>query len=90
MGEMRMKIRSWTGAEWDAIVLGLGGLSLRVAISGWDDAAELWCFDGHWFDGNGDPVEIECAGFPPADDSPLSRALTASAFPTVSDSRWAN
>jgi len=57
-----MNIRSWTGAEWEGVLLSLRGLEMRVAVSGHEDAAELRCHNGQWFAENGDPVQIDIHG----------------------------
>ena len=57
---MRLRIRSWSGAEWDGILLRARGVTLRVAVPGEEDVAELWCYGGQWFAENGEPVQIHC------------------------------
>jgi len=55
---VRMRIRSWSGAEWDGVLLRLRGLEMRVAVSGYGDAAEFQCRSGQWVAENGDPVQM--------------------------------
>ncbi len=64
MAMIRMTIRSWTGAEWEGILLGLSGETMRVAVPGHEDAAELHCQGGQWFAENGDPVQIDLHAIP--------------------------
>ncbi|MGO9256146.1 MAG: hypothetical protein ACLQU1_07585 [Bryobacteraceae bacterium] len=54
-----MRIRSWTGAEWDGVLLWSRGLKMRIAVSGYEDAAEFRCRGGQWFAENGDAVQID-------------------------------
>jgi hypothetical protein len=56
---IRMRITSWTGAEWDGVLLWSRGLKMRIAVSGNEDAAEFRCRGGQWFAENGDPVQID-------------------------------
>jgi hypothetical protein len=56
---MRLKITSWTGAEWTGIQLSAVGSSMRVAVPGCDDATEFHFRGGQWFAENGDPAQIE-------------------------------
>jgi hypothetical protein len=58
---IQMRIKSWMGEEWDAILLSLRGLQMRVAVPGNDDAVELIFRGGQWFAENGEPVEITYA-----------------------------
>ena len=54
-----MRIRFWTGAEWDGVLLGSKGRKMRIAVPGCDDAVELRSRGGQWFAENGDPVQID-------------------------------
>jgi hypothetical protein len=55
---IRLKVKSWTGAEFEATLLGWRGLRMRIAVPGDEDAAELWCQGGQWFTEDGLPVQL--------------------------------
>jgi hypothetical protein len=67
-----MKIRSWGGTEWDAVMLSQCGQQIRIAVRGQEDAGELSYHDGQWFAENGDPVQIGILA-PPAGGSHLTQ-----------------
>jgi hypothetical protein len=67
MSMMRVTIKSWAGVETDGVLLLSCGLTLRLALLGSDDAAELHFRGGHWFRENGEFVEIEFHGVPDSD-----------------------
>ena len=55
---IRLKMKSWTGAEFEAILLGWRGLRMRIAVPGCEDATELWYQGGQWFTEEGLPVQL--------------------------------
>jgi hypothetical protein len=67
---IRIRIRSWNGAECEGVLLSLHGLEMRVAVAGSDDVGRLWSNGAQWFGERGDPVEID---FPAAATEPGSR-----------------
>jgi hypothetical protein len=66
---IRMRIRSWSGAEWDGVLLRWGGLGMRVAVADHQDAVEFQCRGGQWFAESGDPVQIEMQAVAQEDDN---------------------
>jgi hypothetical protein len=67
---IRLKVKSWSGAEFEAILLGWRGLRMRIAIPGDEDAAELWCQGGQWFTEDGQPVQLVYLTLEDPDDLP--------------------
>ena len=59
---MTITITSWSGVEYDGIMLALWGTEMRVAVRGSDDALALTWAGGQWFAGPGDPVEVRVYG----------------------------
>ncbi len=55
---IRLKVKSWTGSEFEAILLGWRGMRMRIAVPGCDDATELSCRGGQWFTEDGQPVQL--------------------------------
>jgi len=47
------------GGSVAAILLGVSGNTLRLAVEGWDDAAEFRLVGGQWYSELGEPVEID-------------------------------
>jgi hypothetical protein len=56
---MRVTMTFWTGLQTEGVLLAVHGLTLRVAIQGCGDAAELRFRGGQWFAECGDPVQID-------------------------------
>lgn len=69
MAMIRMRIRSWSGAEWDGVLLRWGGWGMRVAVADHQDAVEFQSRGGQWFAENGDPVQIDMQAVAQEDDS---------------------
>ena len=59
---IRITVKSWTGVEWEGVLLSQRGLQMRIALRGQEDVAELWYYGGQWFAENGDPVQIGIQG----------------------------
>ena len=47
------------GGSVAAILLGVSGNTLRLALQGWDDAGEFRLVGGQWYSEQGEPVEID-------------------------------
>jgi hypothetical protein len=60
-----MTLRSLNGAECDCVLLWSLDQKMRVAVPGYDDAAELNWHGGQWFAENGDPVQVRFLEIPP-------------------------
>jgi hypothetical protein len=55
---MQVTISFRSGFDVEGVVLSITEARLRVAMRDWDDVAEFYCRDGHWFSENRDLVHI--------------------------------
>jgi hypothetical protein len=75
----------------DAILLGVAGNVIRLAIDGWEDAAEFRLVNGQWLSGDNEPVEIDSQPEPwwPQSSAGLPRPLPRFC-PVPATSTWVN
>jgi hypothetical protein len=74
-----------------AFLLGVSGNGIRLAMNGWQDAAEFRLVNGQWLSEDNEPVEIESKPQPSwALDPAASAGLVRYAPPVPSRVVWVN